>query len=171
MSTALETEVPVRWGRTGETARDLMTPNPVSIHGGATLAEVVAFLVDSGYSAAPVIDDAGHPIGVVSRTDIITYDRAHVAPADDVPGYYDRPDLRAGAGEGRPGADASGPGADVCATGLMTPAVFSVTPETPAEKVAEQMVQLNVHRLFVVDRQGVLIGVISALDLLRHFCS
>jgi predicted transcriptional regulator len=27
---------------------------------------------------------------------------------------------------------------------------------------------LKVHRLFVVDRAGVLIGVISALDVLRH---
>ncbi len=52
----------------------------------------------------------------------------------------------------------------------MTPAVFSVTPATPLVSVAEEMVQLNVHRLFVVDRDGVLVGVISALDLLRHFC-
>jgi CBS domain-containing protein len=34
--------------------------------------------------------------------------------------------------------------------------------------VAEQMVALNVHRLFVVSRDGILVGVISALDLLRH---
>jgi CBS domain-containing protein len=30
------------------------------------------------------------------------------------------------------------------------------------------MVGLKVHRLFVVDQSGLLIGVISALDVLRH---
>jgi hypothetical protein len=30
------------------------------------------------------------------------------------------------------------------------------------------MVGLKVHRLFVVEQSGVLIGVISALDVLRH---
>jgi CBS domain-containing protein len=51
---------------------------------------------------------------------------------------------------------------------IMTRAVFSVTPETPAAAVVEQILTLNVHRLFVVDRLGVLIGVISALDVLRR---
>jgi CBS-domain-containing membrane protein len=51
---------------------------------------------------------------------------------------------------------------------LMTPAVFAVGPKSPASKVVEEMCELNVHRLFVVDGNGVLVGVISALDVLRH---
>jgi hypothetical protein len=31
-------------------------------------------------------------------------------------------------------------------------------------------VGLKVHRVFVVDASGVLVGVISALDVLRHLC-
>jgi CBS domain-containing protein len=146
-----------------QTAQDLMTPNPVSIYGGATVPEVVALLADAGFSAAPVIDNAGRPIGVVSRTDVVVYDRArHLAKAE-VPAYYDRPDLRAAAPA--PAADTS---AAVRASDLMTPAVFSVTPDTPALKVAEEMARLNIHRMFVVDQSGILIGVISALDLLRQ---
>jgi CBS domain-containing protein len=57
----------------------------------------------------------------------------------------------------------------VRASDIMTPAIFAVAPETPAAEVAGQMVDLNVHRLFVVDHDNVLIGVISALDLLRYF--
>ena len=125
------------------TARDLMTPNPVSIHGGATIPEILAFLTDSGFSAAPVIDDAGRPIGVVSRTDVVVYERA---------------------------AAAAPPGSDgvVRAADLMTPMVFSVPPGASAVEVAREMVRQNVHRLFVLEG-GVLVGVISALDLLRHF--
>jgi len=120
-----------------------MTPNPVSIHGGATVPEVLAFLTDTGFSAAPVLDDAGRPVGVVSRTDVVVYERARAAPPAD-------------------------PGGAVRAADLMTPTVFSVPPGVPAREVAREMVRQNVHRLFVVEG-GVLIGVISALDLLRHF--
>src|SRR5262249_53334708 len=56
---------------TGQTARDLMTANPVSLRDDATLPEILAFLTDTGFSAAPVIDDAGQPLGVISRTDIV----------------------------------------------------------------------------------------------------
>jgi CBS domain-containing protein len=50
----------------------------------------------------------------------------------------------------------------------MTPAVFSVAPDAPARRVIDDMVALKVHRLFVSDANGVLIGVISALDVLAQ---
>jgi len=127
------------------TAVDLMTRNPVSIRSDLTIDEVIAFLTDTGYSAAPVIDEAGRPVGVVSRTDVVVYDRAR-ATSD------------------------AGTAKVVRAADLMTPAVFSVAPEATAHEVGREMVRLNVHRLYVVDDGGVLIGVISALDLLSHLC-
>ena len=53
------------------TAADLMTPNPQSLRLGATVAEAAAFLSTRGFSAAPVIDESGRPVGVVSRTDLL----------------------------------------------------------------------------------------------------
>src|SRR5690606_26266365 len=44
------------------TAADLMTPSPVSISQHATVKEAAAFLTTRGFSAAPVIDDAGRPV-------------------------------------------------------------------------------------------------------------
>jgi len=51
---------------------------------------------------------------------------------------------------------------------VMTPALLAVGPDAAPEQVAEQMVQFNIHRLFVVDESGMLVGGITALDLLRH---
>ena len=51
--------------------------------------------------------------------------------------------------------------------GVMTPAVFCVHADTPAAKLVEKMLALNVRRLFVVDEAGVLVGVVSAFDVLR----
>ena len=50
----------------------------------------------------------------------------------------------------------------------MTPVVFFVRPETRVGSVIDDLLTCAVHRLFVVDEHEVLIGVISALDLLRH---
>src|SRR5262245_66598141 len=76
-----------------KTAADLMTPNPLSIDEGATVREATAFLTDKGFSAAPVIDAAGRPVGVLSRTDILVHDREKVEYARRTPEYYERADL------------------------------------------------------------------------------
>jgi CBS domain-containing protein len=167
MSQVIETKDRARSPLLHRTARDLMTPNPVSIRASATISEVLAFLTDTGFSAAPVIDDAGRPIGVVSRTDVVVYERARAAKSsDDVPTYFHQADLSAAPNNPL----LSKPESLIRASDLMTPALFSVTPDRPALQVAEEMAHLNVHRLFVVDRDGILVGVISVLDLLRHFC-
>lgn len=148
------------------TAAELMTLNPHSIHEKATVKEAIAFLTDRGFSAAPVIDDAGRPIGVLSRTDILVHDREEARRA--FPEFYHAAELHTGQGE------RLGKGFQVEAVDrtrvrdIMTPVVFSVTPETPAEKVVEHLLALKVHRLFVVDEFGVLLGVISVIDILRQ---
>jgi CBS domain-containing protein len=123
-----------------------MAPNPLSIRGDASIPEAITLLVDRHVHAAPVIDEAGRPIGVLSATDILVHERERAKGADGLPA----------------------PAKDSRARDLMTPAVFSVTPEAPAPEVVTQLLALRVHQLFVVDGSGVLIGVLSALDVLRQ---
>jgi CBS domain-containing protein len=153
------------------TAADLMTANPLSISADATVKEAVAFLTDKGFSAAPVIDHAGRPIGVLSRADIVVHDREKIQHVPAVADYYQEAEVpTAPFGEPlREGFQVE----DVDWTrvrDLMTPVVFSVAPHTPAQEVIEQMVELKVHRLFVIGSNGVLTGVVSAIDVLRHLC-
>jgi CBS domain-containing membrane protein len=128
-------------------AADLMTPSPMSIRAAATVPEAIAVLTERGFSAAPVIDESGRPVGVLSRTDILVHERERI----------------------RAGRDLSANPTQVY--DIMTPAVFSVTPPTPAEQVVEQLLTLNVHQLYVVDEEQYLIGVISAHDVLRRLRS
>jgi CBS domain-containing protein len=143
-----------------ETAQDLMTPNPVSISAAANVGEAVAFLIDKGYSGAPVIDEAGRPVGVLSRTDILVHDRARTSVHE----YYDQPNLKEKLPKGFHVENVD----RTPIRDLMTPVVFSVRPSAPASRVVADMLDLKVHRLFVVSENGVLVGVISALDVLKH---
>ena len=122
------------------TAAEIMTAGPVSLHASATVAEATAFLTEKAFGAAVVIDDAGHPLGVVTKTDVLVHARQR-----------------------RPGLEPD----DTPVTEFMTPAVFSVREDTPARSVVEQLVALNVHHLFVTDRANVVVGVISPFDVIK----
>jgi CBS-domain-containing membrane protein len=123
-----------------QTAAEIMTPGPVSLAASDTVAEATAFLTERAFGAAVVIDDAGHPLGVVTKTDVLVHARQR-----------------------KPGLEPD----DTPVTEFMTPAVFSVRPDTPARSVVEQLLALNVHHLFVADPAGVIVGVISPVDVLR----
>jgi CBS domain-containing protein len=128
------------------TAADLMSANPVSISAEATVQEAIALLTERGMSAAPVIEESGRAVGVVSKADILIHEREAT---------------RSGRGAADPAR----------VSDIMTPAVFSVTPETPADSVVEQMLTLNVHQLYVVDGDQAVIGVVTVHDVLEHLRS
>jgi CBS domain-containing protein len=145
-------------------AKDLMSPNPVSIHRDATVYEALELLTDRGFGAAPVIDEAGRPIGVVSRTDILIHQREsvrHSCPYDSIDVDL-LPDSM-----WSEGLLVDVPHTTTVAE-VMTPAIFTVSLETSAREVIRRMLELKVHHLFVVDDEQAPVGVISPLDLLRH---
>jgi CBS domain-containing protein len=141
-----------------------MAPNPVSIAAGASVQEAAAFLADKGFSATPVIDEAGRPVGVLSRSDIVVHDRESGPYETGNPEYYERDDLRTP----RIIRTEVVNGDPTQVRDIMTPVVFSVPPDTPAYKVIEEMLAHKVHRLFVVGGDGILVGTISTVDVLRH---
>ena len=124
------------------TAADMMSPNPKSLNKDSLLSDAVTMMATKGFNAAPVIDEAGRPVGVLSGTDVLIH-----------------------RGES---ANAAAEKAPTKVGDLMTPAVFSVTTDTPAHKLVEEMVQLNVHQLYVVDANHTLVGVVTAHDVLRR---
>ena len=119
-----------------QTAKELMTSNPVSISEHAAIIYAASVLSTREFSALAVINDAGRPVGVVSRTDIV---RREAKPSGTT-------DVRE----------------------IMTATVVSVRPEDPAWEVIAKMAAFKVHRLFVVDRSGTLVGVISSFDIVRN---
>jgi CBS domain-containing protein len=126
-------------------AADIMQPRPLSIAADATIPATIDFFARHGFAAAPVIDDAGRPVGVLSQSDILVHQHENAArvPSEAPSAHVFR------------------------ACDLMTPAVFSVNPETPIPELIEKMLDKDVHHLFVLDNAGILVGVVSSLDILR----
>src|SRR3984957_18834733 len=117
-----------------ESAADLMSPNPVSILEDATLREAVLLLHDRHFGAAPVIDEAGRAVGVISRADVLAHDRETVTYARPTP-QYDPRDLTLASGERLPDEFQVEYVDSTLVSEVMTPAVFGVRPTTPAYEV------------------------------------
>jgi CBS-domain-containing membrane protein len=149
------------------TAADLMVRNPISLRADANIREALVLLTDKGFSAAPVIDDAGRPVGVLSRSDLLVHDRERGDYLPHSPAYFYEQELKTRKGDAVTGFEVENVD-PTTVRDLMTPAIFSVGPDTPAAKVVSEMLGLHVHRLFVVDQAGVLVGVISTMDILKH---
>lgn len=152
------------------TVSELMTENPLSIPATATATEAVQMLTEHRFSAAPVIDEAGHPIGVISRTDLV---KRLLAPPRDGQFLEDewlqsdnrQVDIPLD-NESIPTLRLEG----VTVNEIMTPTVVGLSPDASLEYAVELMLKEEVHRLFVLDADGVLVGVISTFDILRHLC-
>jgi CBS domain-containing protein len=143
------------------TAEDLMVPNPISMRAEASVTEALTLFTEKGIAAAPVIDEAGRPIGVVSRSDLLIHQCEYEKNRSGQHDYFYAPTFTTG--------DASGQmKTTTTVADLMTPAVFAVSPDTPVQRVVSDMIGLHVHRLFVVDEDGILVGVISTMDVLKQ---
>jgi CBS domain-containing protein len=124
-------------------ARDVMTKNPVSINETASIREAAAFLLAKRMTAAPVINEAGRAVGVVSLSDIVRHTVG----------------------------DQSSPSMNLPVAATMNDEVLFVRPGAPIETVIEDLLHCKIKRLFVADENDVLVGVISATDVLHYFIS
>jgi len=143
------------------TAQDIMTREVITVKENATVRELAALLLTSNISGAPVIDEAGKVIGVVTESDLIFQNKkVHLPTAFailDAFVFLERPDkmeqeLKKIAGS-RVG--------DICSRKLI-----SVTPETELEELATLMAEKNIHTLPVMTGDD-LVGVIGKSDIIR----
>jgi CBS domain-containing protein len=147
-------------------AGDLMERHVLSVSPETPLVDVHRLFVEEEISGAPVIDNAGLLLGVISTTDLLRaveeeQDTALVETdyfRDILP--YSAPDW-ANAPE-----DFQNRLADRTVEEIMTRGVISVAPTATASEVARTLRKHRVHRVFVVEG-GRMLGLISAFDVLR----
>lgn len=130
--------------------RDLMERNVLTIPASMPFDEIVRLVVVAGIHGAPVIDEKGAVVGLISVMDLLrASDQAHDDDQDE--------------GEGSdPGAELS----SATAIELASPEPTWVSPDTPAGEVARLMRDAGIHRVLVGTR-GRLEGIVTAFDLLR----
>lgn len=149
------------------TAADLMTRDVLFVHPAMGVRELADFLAENEISGVPVIDAEGKLAGVVSATDIAqksgsggSYTLDQSDPRFFVRSFDDRLDVE----EMR---NLHIENDELIVRDIMTPKVFTVAADTPAAEIAQEMVSGRIHRVFVTNLEGRVVGIVSALDLLK----
>ena len=147
---------------------DIMTPMVVTLDPAMTLQEVDKVLLSYAVSGGPVVED-GVVIGVLSRSDIVSFLYREQVEAAKVSGYYTSPfpipipALEHLAQDTRRIADHM---TKQNVREIMSTDVRTVRPEDDARDVARMMAAEGFHRVPVLD-QGALVGIVSSMDLVR----
>jgi len=145
-----------------KTVESIMTRDIVAFSPESSVVTAARVLASKHIGGAPVIDEKGRPVGVVTLTDLVDPDRER-SDGDGESLFY-----RVVDGECDPVGTVSNedvPGEGVVGD-VMSPYAFSVSPDTTLISAIRLMVSDDIHRLLVVD-SGKLVGIVSSMDMLR----
>jgi CBS-domain-containing membrane protein len=139
----------------GTTVGDVMTSRVIAVTRNADFKQIAAVLRQYRVSACPVIDDAGHVLGVVSEADLL-----YKAADCELPAGLIR--LRWKLGE-------ESKTTAVTAQNLMTSPAVTVRADVPVQVAARVMRDQRLKRLPVVGTGGKLIGIVTRTDVLGMY--
>lgn len=138
---------------------DVMAREVVSVSANQSMCSAAQLYVERGISAAPVIDDSGRCVGILSATDFLReLARDHgLSMANDTSHR-----LVGDCGFEAWRIDVEPDDVVAC---RMSPAVQSIAAEASVLMAARIMTAQHVHRLVVLDSGGHPLGVISTMDV------
>lgn len=117
----------------------LMTSPVWSVDMDATVEAIEALMARESLSWVPVTEPNGAAIGVVSQSDLLQFNLHRKKDAASVPAWQ-----------------------------ICTYKPISVSADTSVADVARLMLERRIHHV-VVTRDGIMVGVVSALDFVRAF--
>jgi CBS domain-containing protein len=138
---------------------DAMSRGLTCLWANQTMTEAATVLRERQVSGAPVVDDAGHFVGVLSASDFVRYQAAESTPGGgrDIEHRLVR--------NGGSAVCQLEHGAGQYVRDYMTSAVQTVPSGALLLDAARIMTAQHVHRLPVVDKQNRVSGMITSLDL------
>ncbi len=146
-----------------KTARDVMQTQVLTLAPHDPLHTVQRLFYEEGIHGAPVVDDEGHVLGILTSTDILR------AAADAEDGTGPDPDTFLEDLDFSQAWSLSPETLklrlqDTVASDYMTEEVIHVSPDMPVSQVARILRESQVHRVLVVENRR-LCGIVTAFDL------
>lgn len=142
-------------------AKDIMTKDVITVRPETTVRELAALFCERRISSAPVVDESGALLGMVTEGDLVEQDKSlHIPTVVSIFDWviYLESDKRFEKELQKMTGQTVGE--------IFTTPARSVSPETPVNEVADIMSREKVHTLPVMDGDR-LVGVIGRIDLIR----
>ncbi len=142
-------------------ARDIMTTDVITVHESMSVRDLARLLAEKKISGAPVVNDHGALVGVVTESDLIDQvKRVHIPTVMalfDAFLFLENPD-RLEQDLKKMAASTAG---EICSKNPVT-----VGPDTPLDELATRMSEDGIHTLPVMD-EGRITGIIGKTDIIR----
>jgi CBS domain-containing protein len=141
-------------------ASDVMVTNVIAVGPNTSVQEVADILLTNRISAAPVVDDHGELIGLISEGDLIR--RAELGTERHHSWW-----LELFAGQSKEALAIEYVKSHASKVGdVMTREVITATPSTPLREVAALLEKNHIKRVPIVER-GKLVGIVSRANLVQ----
>ncbi len=138
---------------------EIMNKSVVTVPHTATLRDAAEILSTAGVSGAPVLDQEGTMIGIVSEKDIFKSLYPSHAEFYDSPGIWidlDKLEEKTMESADKPVVD------------IMTREVVTVNPDASLMQVGSIMLVRGIHRVMVVGQSNEVIGVVARRDIYNN---
>lgn len=142
-------------------AKDIMTNEVITVTPKTTVVELAKIFSESRISSAPVVNDSGNLLGMVSETDLVEQDKSlHIPTVVSIFDWviYLESDKRFEKELQKMTGQTVGD--------IYSQQLFYVAPEAPVSAVADIMSREKVHAVPVLDG-GRVVGIIGRIDLIR----
>ena len=143
------------------TARDIMTPDPVTVTPETPIADASRILLERRFNGLPVVDDEGHLLGILCQSDLVMQQKKF-----SVPSFFFLLDGYIPLQSPRKFEEQLARMAAAQVGQLMSRHTRAITPDTPLDEIAALMVDDKFHTLPVLE-QGKVVGVVGKEDVLR----
>ena len=148
-----------------KTARDDMQSQVLSVSPEDPLHLVQRLFFEESIHGAPVIDDDGRVLGIVTSTDVLrAAAEAHEIEPTEPSAFSDDLDVGRG-GWGMAPEDFKARLRDTTVRDYMTEGLLQVEPSTPVSQIARRLREHQVHRVLVIEDDK-LCGIVSTFDLI-----
>lgn len=143
-------------------AKEIMTSPVFTVSPDTPVAQVAHLLREKHISGAPVVDDSGRVVGIVTEIDLIKrHAQVHF------PTYLPFLDSLIFLGSPRRYQQDVRRVLGTTAQEIMTRPVQTATPETSVEEIATMMVDERANPIPILDESGALVGVVSHTDIVH----
>lgn len=143
------------------TAQDIMTTEVITIGPEADITEAAKILLAKGVNGLPVVDDAGHLVGILCQSDLVRMQKNLPIPSlfTLLDGFV--PLSSSALLEAEVKRIAASKVSDAMSTKVVT-----IAPDMTIDEIAALMVDKKFHTLPVTDK-GKLLGIVGKKDVIK----
>lgn len=149
-------------------AKDIMTRKVRWVPENMTVADATNLFIEEMISGAPVVDDNGDMVGVVSIKDFLKNGQVadHLEPKEEENLYSYNESWELPITQEEATAFQVKTHCELKVKEIMTPVVFNADLNTPVSELAEMMLKGRIHRVIILDGNE-LAGMVTSMDMLK----